>query len=124
MIALKDKYSTSLRLNSNGKWGYRIKYYDEFGKRREIERTVGSKVDCLKSLADMLEHIESGGISDNISVEALFDLFIADKVKQGLKPTTINDYKYLYRNYIALCGSIKVKELKPRNNHLRRDRKR
>lgn len=113
---MKDKssFSTSLRLNVNGKWSYRIKYYDDFGKRREIERTVGRKVDTLKALADMLEHMESGGITENICVGALFDMFICEKVKQ-LKPTTINDYKYLYRNYISVCAAVRVNDLKPRN---------
>ena len=112
---MKDRFSTSLRLNNNGKWSYRIKYYDEFGVRREIERVIGSKTDTYKALSDMITHMSSGGITDDITIDNLFCRFLDDKIKQGLKRTTINDYKSLYKNYISPCAHIKVNALKPSN---------
>lgn len=100
----------------NGKWYYRIVYFDEYGQRKDIERRGGrTKTETNRMLANKIADLEEGTNFDVIKFKDLYTAFIAEKEKKGLKQTSINRYNSLYKKYLAVLDDLYITDIKQRH---------
>lgn len=119
---------------------YRYRYTDKQGKRQAVyswrlvptDKTPAGKKPglCLREKEDAITRDEQDGIdgrkAEQITLNDMFELYIAGK--HGLKDSTRNNYKYMYKNYVAeslglkKIGSIKYSDVKAFYNSLIREK--
>lgn len=97
----------------DGQWGFRHKYRDVTGKRREIKRTkYKSKRDAMLAEAEFMASLKENAIDySSITLNDLIDLY-RKNYKGRVKEQTMIAYMRFERDFISpRFGKCKIKEL-------------
>ncbi|MEQ6357745.1 tyrosine-type recombinase/integrase [Lysinibacillus sp. M3] len=104
------------KLNGKKIFGYRYKYYDRYGARREkTERGFESIEKAERALIEVKASILDGNVSfvenDNLTVVQLNEIYI-DANKTNWKPTSERNHNYVMNQYVInSIGHLKIKNV-------------
>ncbi|MGE8038125.1 tyrosine-type recombinase/integrase [Lysinibacillus sp. NPDC093692] len=102
--------------NGKKKFGYRYKYYDRHGARREkTERGFDSIEKAERALIEVKASILDGNVgfveNDNLTVAQLNEIYI-DANKTNWKPTSERNHNYVMSQYVInSIGHLKIKNV-------------